>query len=418
MTFAITSAPAFFAHRASVTRNPRAVVSHARFAYHTRSTSAAFLRGATSVAAKQPMQWRASNAKSVTTASIEKQSYATRPELEAAIQTAMESVGGCLVETDLGMGEKRQGKVRDFYDLGELLVLITSDRQSAFDRMLATIPFKGQVLNMTSTWWFNNTRHIVPNALLSTPDPSVAIMKKLELIPVEMVVRGYMTGSTETSLWTHYKNGSRDYCGNILAEGMVKSQKLPENILTPTTKGVVDRPITKEEIVADGLMSQAEWDGVSKASLELFAFGQQEAAKRGLILVDTKYEFGRDGMGGFYLIDEVHTPDSSRYWVKDSFDARFAASLEPENIDKEFLRLWFRDNCDPYKDETLPAAPADLVAELSRRYIRLYETITGETFVPSLGNATESRAQQIQNAVVKSLAEVRAQGTQGTKSFF
>lgn len=281
---------------------------------------------------------------------------------------------------------RRQGKVRDFYDLGDLLVLITTDRQSAFDRLLATVPYKGQVLNQTSTWWFQNTTHICKNALVATPDPNVAIMRKLEVIPVEFIMRGYLTGSTETSIWTHYNNGSRNYCGNPLAEGMVKNQPLPENIITPTTKGVRDIPIDAEGIVAEGLMSQAEWEGVSQASKQLFAFGQAEAAKRGLILVDTKYEFGRDGLGNFYLIDEVHTPDSSRYWVKDSFDERFAAGMEPENIDKEFLRLWFRDNCDPYKDETLPGAPPDLHRIPHRKQTEQRRDNTGPKS-PSLGSS-------------------------------
>eukprot|EP00238_Polyblepharides_amylifera_P014992 CAMPEP_0196581982 /NCGR_PEP_ID=MMETSP1081-20130531/36780_1 /TAXON_ID=36882 /ORGANISM="Pyramimonas amylifera, Strain CCMP720" /LENGTH=408 /DNA_ID=CAMNT_0041902415 /DNA_START=47 /DNA_END=1273 /DNA_ORIENTATION=- len=336
--------------------------------------------------------------------SVEKQNFTTRKEVEEAIQN---SLGNNLVETDLGLGTKTVGKVRDFYDLGDLLILITTDRQSAFDRLLATVPFKGQVLNETSTWWFENTSHIVPNALLATPDPNVAIMRKLEVIPVEMVVRGFMTGSTDTSLWTHYNNGSRNYCGNILAEGMVKNQRLPQNIITPTTKEIEhDRPITSTEIVEQGLMTQAEWEGVSKVAMELFAFGQEEAAKRGLILVDTKYEFGRDGKGGFYLIDEVHTPDSSRYWVKDSFDARHAQGLEPENIDKEFLRLWFRDNCDPYKDEVLPEAPAELVSELSRRYIRLYESITGENFEPASSDTSISPADRIRANVEAALKDI------------
>lgn len=334
---------------------------------------------------------------------IEKQSFKTRPEVESAIQAG---IGNALVETNLNIGVKTQGKVRDFYDLGDLLVLITTDRQSAFDRLLATIPYKGQVLNGTSAWWFENTTHICKNAVVSTPDPNVVIMKKYEVIPIEMVVRGFMTGSTETSLWTHYKNGSRDYCGNILSDGMIKNQRLPNNICTPTTKGVVDVPISAPDIVAQGYMSQREWDDVSKASMELFAFGQAEAAKRGLILVDTKYEFGRDNLGNFYLIDEVHTPDSSRYWVAGSYEERQAKGMEPENIDKEFLRLWFRDNCDPYNDATLPEAPNELVSELSRRYIRLYETITGSNFQPA-GRPGEAPADRIANAVRSSLAQIR-----------
>ncbi|KAK3279144.1 hypothetical protein CYMTET_12957 [Cymbomonas tetramitiformis] len=312
---------------------------------------------------------------------IERQTFETREEIETAIQ---EAIGKCLVSTDLDQGTKTVGKVRDFYNLGDKLVLITTDRQSAFDRLLASVPYKGQVLNQTSAWWFENTTHIVPNAVLATPHPNVTIMRNLKVFPVEFVVRGFMTGSTDTSLWTHYKNGSRNYCGNPLAEGMIKNQRLPANIITPTTKEIEhDRPITPEDIVSDGLMTQEQWDAVSKAAMEVFAFGQAEALKRGLLLVDTKYEFGYDDTGNYYLIDEVNTPDSSRYWVADSYEGRHAQGQEPENIDKEFLRLWFRDNCDPYNDEVLPEAPAELVAELSRRYIRLYETITGEPFKPS-----------------------------------
>lgn len=191
-------------------------------------------------------------------------------------------------------------------------------------------------------------------------------------------MRGYLTGSTETSIQTQYFNGVRNYCGNQLPEGLQKSQKLPENLLTPTTKGVRDIPIDARGIIDEGLMCKADFEYCARAAKELFAFGQQEAGKRGLILVDTKYEFGKLNDGTIVLIDEIHTPDSSRYWVKSTYDQRFAAGQSPENIDKEFLRLWFRDHCDPYKDEVLPEAPVELVSELSRRYILLYETITGQ----------------------------------------
>lgn len=287
-----------------------------------------------------------------------------------------------------------RGKVRDTYAMGsdaslgepegrkdDVLVVVTTDRQSAFDRVLANVPFKGQVLNQTAQWWFQKTRHIVPNALISVPDPNVSIMAKCQVFPVEFVVRGYMTGSTSTSLWTHYKNGERTYCGNTLPDGMSKNQKLERNIITPTTKAEDhDVPISPQEVVQMGLMNQEDWDYTSQKALELFEFGQQEAAKRGLILVDTKYEFGKDQEGNILLIDEVHTPDSSRYWVHSTYEERFRKGMEPENIDKEFLRLWFVDNCDPYNDETLPEAPAELVHELSRRYVLLYETITGQAF--------------------------------------
>ena len=287
----------------------------------------------------------------------------------------------CLTKTTLPVGNKKLGKVRDQYDLGDKIVLITTDRQSAFDRVLAAIPFKGQVLNQTSVWWFNQTANIVPNHLIATPDPNIIIAKKCSVFPIEFVVRGYITGSTKTSLWTVYNSGDREYCGNILPEGLIKNQKLKNNMLTPTTKDEHhDQPIAPDEIVSEGWMTHEEWEYCSSVALKLFSFGQQQATKHGLILVDTKYEMGRDEDGNIVLIDEIHTPDSSRYWINESYEARMAAGKEPQNIDKEFLRLWFVEHCDPYKDAELPPAPTDLVIELSSRYIYLYETITGEQF--------------------------------------
>lgn len=287
----------------------------------------------------------------------------------------------CLTATDLPLPNRREGKVRDTYDLGDKVVIVTTDRQSAFDRLLASVPFKGQVLNQTAAWWFAHTEHIVPNALLSTPDPNVSVMTKCTVFPIEFVCRGYLTGTTDTSLWTHYRAGVRQYCGNHFPEGMRKNVRLAANVITPTTKAADhDVPISPAEIVAQGLMSQEDWDTVSAAALRLFSFGQAEAAKRGLLLVDTKYEFGKDADGNIRIIDEMHTPDSSRYWIASTYHERHEAELEPENIDKEFLRLWFRQVCDPYKDEVLPEAPAELVCELSKRYVHLYERITGQLF--------------------------------------
>ncbi len=287
-----------------------------------------------------------------------------------------------LTNTDFSFGSKRSGKVRDQYDLNDKLVLITTDRQSAFDRVLASVPFKGQVLNQISAWWFQKTKDIIPNHVLAIPDPNVVVAQKCEVIPVEFVVRGYITGTTSTSAWANYNNGRRYFCGNYLPDGLVKNQKFDSPIVTPTTKGIEhDELISASEIVHRGLMTQFEWDYVSGKALELFAFGQAEAAKRGLILVDTKYEFGKGPDGTIMLIDEVHTPDSSRYWISESYAERFAQGVEPENFDKEFLRLWFNDNCDPYNDTVLPEAPGELVAELSRRYISIFEKITGESFV-------------------------------------
>lgn len=228
------------------------------------------------------------------------------------------------------------------------------------------------------------TSHMVPNALISTPHPNVSIMKNCNVFPVEFVVRGFMTGSTDTSLWTHYKAGEREYCGNFFPDGMRKNDRLTHNVITPTTKAKDhDEPIAPGDIIARGLMSKEHWEAASSAALSLFEFGQKEAAKRGLLLVDTKYEFGVNPEdGSIMLVDEIHTPDSSRYWLAETYEERHEAGLEPQNIDKEFLRLWFRANCDPYKDDVLPDAPAELVAELSRRYITLYEMITGERFIP------------------------------------
>ena len=298
-----------------------------------------------------------------------------------------------LTETSLSGGTKRTGKVRDQYNFGDKVVLITTDRQSAFDRVLASIPFKGQVLNLTSAWWFEQTKHIIPNQVISVPDPNVTLAKNCDVFPIEFVVRGYITGSTSTSLWTVYNRGDRKYCGNDLPEDLVKNQKLTANMLTPTTKEEHhDRPIAPDEIVSEGWMMQEDWNYCSERALELFAFGQKKAAENGMILVDTKYEMGRDSSGEIMLIDEIHTPDSSRYWIAKTYGERMAAGQEPQNIDKEFLRLWFVDNCDPYNDETLPEAPEELVAELSSRYIYLYETITGGLFpFPDLGKPVNER---------------------------
>ena len=298
-----------------------------------------------------------------------------------------------LTETNLPNGSKKTGKVRDQYDLGDKVALITTDRQSAFDRILASVPFKGQVLNLTSAWWFDQTKDIIPNQVIDVPDPNVTLAKKCDVFPIEFVVRGYITGSTSTSLWTVYNNGNRTYCGNNLPEGLVKNQKLNANMLTPTTKEEHhDRPIAPDEIVNEGWMTQEDWDYCSKKALELFAFGQKKAAENEMILVDTKYEMGRDAEGTIRLIDEIHTPDSSRYWIAKTYDERMAVGQEPQNIDKEFLRLWFVDNCDPYNDETLPEPPEELVAELSSRYIYLYETITGGVFpFPDTGKPVSER---------------------------
>jgi phosphoribosylaminoimidazole-succinocarboxamide synthase len=287
----------------------------------------------------------------------------------------------CLTQTSFDFGHKYEGKVRDSYDLGDKLMLITTDRLTAFDRQLAVIPYKGQVLNLVSAWWFEQTADIVPNHLIAIPDANVVIGKKCKVFPIEFVVRGYITGTTSTSIWTQYQNGVRNYCGVPLPEGLQKNQQLTHPVLTPTTKEKEhDRPITPAEIVSEGWMSQADWDEASRLAMKLYTRGVEIAKKHGLILVDTKYEFGRDLDGNIIVIDEIHTPDSSRYWLSHSYESRLAQNLEPENIDKEFLRLWFAKNCDPYKDAALPSAPQELIETLSARYIQLYEMITGKKF--------------------------------------
>lgn len=298
----------------------------------------------------------------------------------------------CLTQTQFSFGTKYNGKVRDAYDLGDKLMLITTDRLTAFDRQLAVIPYKGQALNLTSAWWFEQTADIVPNHLIAIPDPNVVIAKKCRVFPIEFVVRGYITGTTSTSLWTQYQKGVRDYCGISFPQGLRKNQKLEKPVLTPTTKEVEhDRPITPKEIVAENWMTQEDWDEASQLALKLFQAGTEMAAAHGLILVDTKYEFGRDLDGRIIVVDEIHTPDSSRYWLANSYAERIAQELEPENIDKEFLRLWFAKHCDPYKDEILPQAPQELVESLSSRYIQLYEMITGKPFLfmPQTGSIVE-----------------------------
>ncbi|MEX2449837.1 MAG: phosphoribosylaminoimidazolesuccinocarboxamide synthase [Rhodospirillales bacterium] len=288
-----------------------------------------------------------------------------------------------------------RGKVRDAYDLpAGRRVMIATDRQSAFDKVLAAVPYKGQVLNQTARFWFEQTADICPNHVIDYPDPNVIVSKKLEMLPVEMVVRDYLTGSTSTSIWPMYKKGERVMYGQTLPDGLVKNQKLPETILTPTTKaeqGEHDAPITPKDIVAQGLLSQAQWDELADLSLAIFARGREIAAENGLILVDTKYEFGVDENGTITLADEVHTPDSSRYWKAASYESRLAAGEEPESLDKEFLRLWIGARCDPYKDPMPEIPPATLV-EFSDKYIALYETVTGLTFErPALDRSVRER---------------------------
>ena len=276
-----------------------------------------------------------------------------------------------------------RGKVRDNYDLPDgRRILIATDRLSAFDRILTAIPLKGQVLTQTARFWFEATRDVTPNHVLDYPDPNVAVCRRLRIMPVEIVVRDYLAGTTSTAIWSMYKKGERVLYGLRFPDGMRENQKLPGTIVTPTSKadqGGHDEPLTAEEIVRRGLLTAAQWQSVTETALALFARGREIAARRGLILVDTKYEFGFDGEGCIILADEIHTPDSSRYWFAESYPSRFEAGERPESFDKDFVRAWVAERCDPYKD-TIPEIPREMVLETARVYISAYERITGGTF--------------------------------------
>lgn len=291
-----------------------------------------------------------------------------------------------LAETDLpGLGERRQGKVRDIYSLSDnRRLLVTTDRLSAFDRILGLVPYKGQVLNQLSAYWFEATRDIIPNHLLSLPDPNAAVVRECRALPVEIIVRGYITGVTTTSLWYHYSRGVRRLYGLDLPEGLQKNDRLPQPMITPTTRatgpGGHDERITGEEIVARGLVPADVYRQVEQAALALFTRGTEVAARAGLILVDTKYEFGL-WEGALTLIDEVHTPDSSRFWLADTYEERLAAGDEPDNYDKELVRLWYAERGYTGDGEP-PSWPEELAVRVAQRYIDLYERLTGSAFEP------------------------------------
>jgi len=268
--------------------------------------------------------------------------------------------------------------------------LISSDRISAFDRILAAIPYKGQVLTQMARFWFDQTADICANHVLSYPDPNVVIGKRVDILPVEVVVRGYLAGTTSTSVLTQYRAGIRHMYGHVLPDGLRDNQVLPRPIITPTSKafdGGHDEPLTPADIVSQGLLTAAQWDEVSAKALALFARGQAMAAERGLILVDTKYEFGTDAEGQILIADEIHTPDSSRYWIASGYEAAFEAGSRPPSFDKDVIRSWVGARCDPYKDP-IPEIPADMIAATSKVYIDAFEAITGQTFVPDTSYAT------------------------------
>jgi len=301
------------------------------------------------------------------------------------------------------LGEVYHGKVRDNYISNGKRILIASDRLSAFDRIITTIPFKGQVLNQISSFWFEKTKHIIPNHLIAAPDPNVVVGEEVETLPIEVVVRGYITGSTTTSLWYNYNNGERHIYGLDFPDGLKKNQKLPEAILTPTTKaeyGGHDQKITPSEIVKQGLLTQEDYDYVSTKALELYKFGAELCAKNEVILVDTKYEFGRRANGEIIIIDEIHTPDSSRFWITDTYQDKFNKNEEPDNINKEYLRLWLAKQGFIGEGE-MPTITQEVRIETALKYITAYQLITGEEFSPvsgnTLGRIEENLRKYIQN---------------------
>jgi phosphoribosylaminoimidazole-succinocarboxamide synthase len=287
------------------------------------------------------------------------------------------------------------GKVRDNYDLADgRRIIIATDRLSAFDRIITAIPLKGQVLTQIARFWFDATRDICANHVIEYPDPNVLVCRRLSIMPVEIVVRDYLTGTTATSIWPMYKAGRREIYGIRLSDGLRENQKLPSTIITPTTKafdGGHDEPLTPEEIIQRNLLPPGQWRAVSELALSLFARGREIAREHGLILVDTKYEFGFDSAGHIVLADEIHTPDSSRYWLAESYQRRFAGGETPESLDKDFVRRWVASRCDPYRDP-IPEIPRAIVVEAARLYIEVLETITGQRFdLPNPATPTLSR---------------------------
>lgn len=283
------------------------------------------------------------------------------------------------------------GKVRDCYDLeNNTRLLITTDRISAFDQILAVIPWKGQVLTQLARYWFENTGDICKNHVIGYPDPNVVLGQRLTILPVEIVVRGYLAGSTSTSILTQYRKGLRQMYGHTMPDGLKDNQALPSPIITPTSKafdGGHDAPLTAEDILRTGLLTVPQWDRIHDVALALFARGQAMAAQRGLILVDTKYEFGVDAAGNILLADEIHTPDSSRYWIADGYAKAFAAGTRPPSFDKDVIRAWVIERCDPYTD-AIPDIPLEMIEKTAQVYVDAFEAITGTRFQPDTSGAS------------------------------
>ncbi len=300
-----------------------------------------------------------------------------------ALRTALATT---LERTDLDdLGVKYEGKVRDNYTTadGRRFIVVT-DRISAFDRVLGTLPLKGQILNRLAAFWFERTASVAPNHMISMPDPNVLVARECTPLPVELVMRAYVTGVTSTSIWTHYARGERVFCGHRLPDGLRKNEQLPQPILTPSTKaekGDHDVSASRAEILAMGRISARDFDAAAEIAARLFDHGQRWCADRGLILVDTKYELGRDAKGEIVVIDEIHTPDSSRFWFSDSYGPRFASGEDPESFDKEYVRRYLA-GIGFTGDGPIPPIPDDVRIESSRRYLEAYERITGTELSP------------------------------------
>lgn len=303
-------------------------------------------------------------------------------------ETLHQALGTTLLSTDLpNHGHKYAGKVRDNYVTGDgRRLIVVSDRISAFDRVLGTLPFKGQVLNRATAFWFEQTADLVPNHMLSVPDPNVMECVDCKPLAVEMVVRAYLTGVSSTSILTAYARGDREFCGHKLPDGLQPHRPLPQPILTPTTKaahGDHDQNASREEIISQGQVTAAQFDEAAAYALRLFEAGQRHCASRGLILVDTKYEFGLHPDGHIVVIDEIHTPDSSRFWFEESYESRLNEGKAPESFDKEYVRRYLVDQ--GFKgDGPIPEIPDAVRVEAAARYIQACETVMGTAFAPDL----------------------------------
>jgi len=298
-----------------------------------------------------------------------------------------EQCANTLERTDFAsLGRRIEGKVRDSYVAKGRRTIVVTDRVSCFDVVVGTLPFKGQVLNQVAAFWFEKTRELAPNHLIAVPDPCVSVVRECRLLPVEFVWRGYLTGSSPTSIWTAYDRGERLYCGQRLPDGLAQHEPLPEPLLTPTTKaekGDHDELTSRAGLIASGSIDEATYDAAERLTRSLFLEGQRFAAERGLILVDTKYELGRDPDGNLVVVDEIHTPDSSRYWYRDGYERALAAGTDPEALDKEYVRRWLKDRGYTGHGEP-PALPEEVRCEAARRYVEACEQVTGRPFEPDL----------------------------------